>query len=286
MKISLILATWNRTEEVHRLLESLARQTYRNFEVVMVDQNSDDRLADLVATYRSRFELARVKAPPRGHAAANNVGLPFVTGDIIGFLDDDCWYPRETLSSLVANFLGRPGFGAITGREASSEQEVTNARFDLEAGEVTLWNIWRRHISFTMFFRSAELGDLRFNESLGTGAGTRWGAGEETDYLLRFMEMGHRVYYDPDLVVCHPDWGLGPFTPAYYRKARSYGMGMGRLLRTYRFPAPIILKYLVRPLGGMVLYAVTGRFQRARYYFAMLCGRLGGWILSGRAADV
>ena len=165
------------------------------------------------------------------------------------------------------------------------QTEITNTRFDLEAGEVSLRNIWRRHISITMFFRRAAAGDLRFNTGLGIGAGTKWGAGEDTDFLLRFMAKGHTVFYYPSIVVCHPDWGQGPFTEAYYRKAHSYAMGMGRLLRVNRFPPDIALNYLLRPAGGVMWALLQGNPKLAGYYRAVLAGRITGWREAERTSE-
>jgi glycosyltransferase involved in cell wall biosynthesis len=282
MIFSLIVTTRGRTKELIKLFETLVSQTYREFDVIVVDQNEDDRVTKIVAEYADVMSIRHVFAEPKGKAAANNVGLKLATGDIVCFPDDDCWYPSDLLQKAAELFVAHPGWTAITGRESASETRITNTRFDLQAGEINLRNIWRRHISFTMFFRRCEIGDLEFNVELGIGAGTKWGAGEDTDFLLKFMKAGRTVHYDPRLVVCHPDWGQGPMTEAYYRKAHAYGMGMGRLLRAHEFPAGIVLKYIVRPAGGMLLSALRGRPGGARYYREVLVGRLSGWIETAR----
>ncbi len=282
MTFSLIVATRGRTEELVKLFESLLSQTLKTFEVIVVDQNEDDRLERIVASYRCAFPLIHLCVSPRGKAAANNAGIEVANSDVIAFPDDDCWYPPRLLAE-VAHFLRlHPDSAAVTGRESASAVAPTNNRFDVESGEITKANVWRRHISFTMFFRRVIVGRLRFDENLGVGAGTRWGAGEDTDFLLRFIKAGNRVSYVSDLVVCHPDWGRGPVSESYYRKARSYGMGMGRLLRTHRFPAQIVLKYFIRPAGGAVLSALRGSPAAFRYYLAVFQGRFMGWMLSGQ----
>jgi glycosyltransferase involved in cell wall biosynthesis len=259
-------------------LHSLTAQTLQDFDVIVVDQNDDDRLVAVVDEYRTALSIKHLFVEPRGKASANNEGLALAKGEVVAFPDDDCWYPADLLRNVARLLDSNLRWAAVTGREASDEESATNTRFDLHAGEIDLYNIWRRHISFTMFFRRAAMSGLLFNVELGVGAGTKWGAGEDTDFLLRFMRGGHEVFYDPALVVCHPDWGRGPFTEAYYRKAHSYAMGMGRLLRTHEFPVQIVLKYIVRPAGGMILSALKGSPGAARYYQAVLTGRLTGWM--------
>lgn len=281
MKLSLILATRGRTAELYRLFDSLVSQTYQDFELIVVDQNEDDRIGEVLAKYQETLGWQHIRSNTRGHAAANNVGLRVATGDIIVIPDDDCWYPADIFARLVQMFREHPEWDGLTGREAAAENLPINLRrFDTETGQVTIGNVWRRHISFTMFFRRSKLKVLFYDETLGVGAGTRWGSGEETDYLLQFMRAGNHVHYDPALVVYHPDWGDGPYTAASFRKAHSYGMGMGRVLRTHPFPGSLICKYLVRPLGGTVIAMLSGRLNKARYHWSIFTGRFNGWLAS------
>jgi glycosyltransferase involved in cell wall biosynthesis len=278
--VSLVVSTRWRTSELKRLLESLLAQTYKTFEVIVVDQNSDDLVVSLLQDYSERLTIKHVRSSRPGHAAGSNAGLRVCSGDIVGFPDDDCWYAPDSLRRVVDMFEAHPEWHGITGCEASAENIVNPRRFDQVAGQVTRKNIWRRHISFAAFFRRADLAGLFYDESLGIGAETIWGAGEETDFLLHFLERGCFVYYDPSLKVCHPDWGQGPYTRAAITKARRYGMGMGRILQTHRFPASLTLKYFARPLLGGAYTLVRGRPRKAVYHWSIFVGRTTGWTIS------
>jgi glycosyltransferase involved in cell wall biosynthesis len=278
--VSLIVATRGRTQELKRLLESLAVQTYQNFDVVIVDQNEDERVLPIIENYRQKVNLRHLRSATHGHAAANNVGLRVCEGDIIGFPDDDCWYAPDLLDRVIDIFDAHQEWQAISGSEAPTGSALTNQRFDQEPGPVALSNLWRRHISFSIFYRRRNLAGLFYDESLGIGAGTLWGSGEETEYLLQFMKRGYLVQYEPSLMVYHPDWGRGPYTLAAIAKARRYGMGMGRLLRTHEFPASLTLKYIVRPFLGGAYTMMRGNPRKAVYHWAIFFGRTAGWVLS------
>lgn len=278
--VSLVVATRWRTRELKRLLESLLAQTYKTFEVIVADQNEDDRLAPLLQDYCERLTIKRVRSANRGHSAGSNAGLRICAGDIVGFPDDDCWYAPDLLRRVVDMFEAHPEWRGITGCEASAESVVSTHRFDQVAGPVTRQNIWRRHISFAAFFRAADLTGLFYDERLGIGAGTIWGSGEETDFLLQFIERGCVVQYDPSVAVYHPDWGQGPYTMAVLTKARRYGMGMGRLLQTHRFPALVTLKYFSRPLLGGAYTLIRGKPGKAVYHWSIFLGRTTGWMVS------
>jgi glycosyltransferase involved in cell wall biosynthesis len=55
MRFSIIIATIHRTEEILRLLKSIADQQYNDLEILIVDQNNDERLNPILSQYRSRF---------------------------------------------------------------------------------------------------------------------------------------------------------------------------------------------------------------------------------------
>jgi glycosyltransferase involved in cell wall biosynthesis len=278
--VSLIVGSRHRSLEVRRLLDSLLAQTYRSFEVILVDQNEDDRLGPVVEDYRHILCLRHIRSASRGHAAALNVGLGICAGDIVGFPDDDCWYAPDLLQRLTTMFEAHPEWHGITGCEAPTADAVRQERFDRVPGRVTQKNVLRRHISFAMFFRRASLGGLVFNERLGIGAGTIWGAGEETEFVLQSMARGCCLQYEPTLVVFHPDWGQGPYTIAALAKARRYGMAMGRLLEVHGFPASLTLRYLARPLLGGAYTFLLGRPKKAVYHWAIFLGRATGYVIS------
>jgi glycosyltransferase involved in cell wall biosynthesis len=89
MKVSLILATVNRVNELEIFLKSLSNQTYQKFELILVDQNMDARLNEIVNKYRSTCKIKHIQAE-RGLSKARNVGFHHITGDIVAFPDDDC----------------------------------------------------------------------------------------------------------------------------------------------------------------------------------------------------
>src|SRR5690349_10889036 len=113
--ISLLLATVGRTAELENFLLHLDAQTYRCFELIVIDQNPDDRLVAILSEYGQRFPIRHCRSG-RGLSRARNVGLPAATGDVIAFPDDDCWYPPDLLQQVAAIFSENPAVDGITGR--------------------------------------------------------------------------------------------------------------------------------------------------------------------------
>ena len=270
MTFSLVLATVNRTEPLYLLLNSLAAQTHQDFKLIVIDQNPDDRVTKILSDYQGRFPIVHVRAEKRGKAHANNVGLEYADGEVIHFPDDDAWYPNDLFERVEHFFRNHPEYGGFTGRES-------NGKWDTKPGSVTKFNVWRRHISFTMFFRREAVRDLRFDEELGVGAGSKWGAGEDTDFLLRGMRRSP-IYYHPEAIVFHPEWANRPFTESKIAKARSYGMGMGHVLRIHSYPLLFASYHALRPAAHAVVSFLRNDPEKARFHWAIFQGRLRGWL--------
>jgi len=276
-KFSLIMATVGRTEEVKRFLEHLDRQTYRDFELIVVDQNPDDRLIPVLEAYKKRFPILHLRSE-RGLSRARNVGLRHISGDIVAFPDDDCWYPPDLLERVARFSQEHPDIDVLTGRSVDENGEPSNGRWGNRAGLINQFNIWRRAISYSIFFKREvveKVGD--FDESLGVGAETPWGAGEETDYLLRALKRDCYLYYDPEVVVYHPQ-PVKHHDRKSIAKARTYAAGIGRVLRKHKYPFWFILYSFLRTSVGIVLAFAMGHFELARFGWASLKGRVRGWL--------
>ncbi|MBA3734326.1 MAG: glycosyltransferase [Actinobacteria bacterium] len=274
----LVVATVDRTKELQRLFESLERQAHPAFRVLLVDQNEDDRLDEIIRRHPS-LEVKHLRAP-RGLSRARNAALAHLRADLVAFPDDDCVYPEDLLQRIARRFAVDASLGGLTGRAADLHGQsaatwpVTAA--EVTAAEVTRENLWQRAISFTIFLRSSVVGVVgAFDEELGLGSGQPWSSGEETDYLIRALDTGVRIEYDPELVVLHDEKTFGP---AALRSAGAReGASIGYLLRKHRYSAGTVGKMFVRPLGGAAVSLVRREPARARFYLSTLRGRLAGY---------
>ena len=201
--VSLIVATLNRVAEVDRLLTSLDGQIYKQFEVIVVDQNPDERLVPLFEKH-PELVIKHLRSQP-GISRARNAGLCAADGDIIAIPDDDCWYPKQLLGQVAVWFRSHPEFGILNVVKRSAENELVGPNWPAAALNCTRADVWRCAISSALFMRRSvceAVGD--FNEALGVGAASRYQSGEETDYVLRALEQGFQMWYEPSLTVHHP----------------------------------------------------------------------------------
>lgn len=275
MKFSLIMGTLGRKDEVGEFLASLQRQDHRDFELLIVDQNPDERLAPLIERYRRHFRILRYRSAP-GLSRARNVGLRYATGDVIAFPDDDCWYPDGLLSYVARRLEARPTLDGLTGRFVDGEGR-SEGRWLGHTQLLNRFSVWRGAISFSIFLKRRLVERIGgFDEALGVGAGTPWGAGEETEFLLRGLEAGGQVEFDRDLVLHHPV-KTAEFDDAAIERQRRYEAGFGRVIRRGGFPGWYFPYVCSRTLAGSLLALFSGERARARFKWHSVLARVGGW---------
>src|SRR4051794_3826585 len=114
MRFSLITATLDRSEELSALLSSLSAQTNADFELIVVDQNDDDRLLPVLAGFPA-LKIQHLRCPVRALSLARNQGLQSATGQIVAFPDDDCLYKPETLAIVDSCFATDPALALLSG---------------------------------------------------------------------------------------------------------------------------------------------------------------------------
>jgi glycosyltransferase involved in cell wall biosynthesis len=121
-RISVVVPLYNKAPYVRRTLDSIARQTFTDFELVVVDDGSTDESAEIVRLFADR-RVRLVTQMNLGPGAARNRGIEEARGDLIAFLDaDDEWLPEyleegvaqldrygPNVASVTSGYLTEPG---------------------------------------------------------------------------------------------------------------------------------------------------------------------------------
>ncbi|MFB6273390.1 MAG: glycosyltransferase family 2 protein [Salinibacter sp.] len=290
MKFSLIVATKDRYEQLDQLLKSLIAQRYGDFELIIVDQNQDDRLLPLVQQYQHEICIIHTYSEV-GLSRARNKGTEVSKGDIVAFPDDDCFYPPDILSHVHEFMTRYTRCDGVLGRRlwneryiqvnAPTDHPVTVDKFNATTSancKKLVKALFASHNpspvnSSTMFLRRGSLTAVDgFDETLGLGAGTLWGGGEDVDLIVRMLKCKFTVYFANHLVVYHPKPDFTDFQKGY-----QFGTGMGKVLEKNEYPAWFKLYHLLRSLSMVPYGIVHGRWRQARYYWAVFRGKWAGW---------
>ena len=272
--LSLILATVGRTSELNRLFDSLIAQSFRNFEVIVVDQNHDERLLPVLQRARSLgIVLKHLRHHPPNLALARNTGIAAASGTWLGFPDDDCWYEPPMLDRVILRSRRRDAPRGVICRWVEQDTAVPPGLLS-----------WQRSCRFrdipvssiTLFFQRSLVNELGgFDGRLGVG---QWfGAAEETDIVLRALRAGALLAHEPAAHVHHklePSHASG--NAQARTAARHRARGTGALYAKHKLPLWVILRGLTAPVLRPLLKGRMG--AELAHGMAVTRGRLDGWL--------
>ena len=100
-KVTVIIPAYNAAEFLHEAIDSALGQTYREFEVIVIDDGSSDKTEDIALSYGSKINF--IKTSNQGVAKARNTGIEAATGEFVAFLDsDDIWESNKLERQIMA----------------------------------------------------------------------------------------------------------------------------------------------------------------------------------------
>lgn len=103
MKISVIIACKNEKDTVEKTIESVLSQSYKNFEIIVLDGNSTDGTLEILQNYQDKIRL--VKGQAEGIYSAMNEGINLSTGDLLYFLNaNDSLFSNDVFEEIIQNF--------------------------------------------------------------------------------------------------------------------------------------------------------------------------------------
>src|SRR6478672_3712565 len=97
---SIIIPVYNRPDEVRELLESLTRQTYRHFEVLVIEDGSKQPCESIVRSFADRLDIRYYFKENSGQGFTRNYGFQRATGDYLVVFDSDCLVPPHYFAAV------------------------------------------------------------------------------------------------------------------------------------------------------------------------------------------
>ncbi|WP_267361662.1 MULTISPECIES: glycosyltransferase family A protein [unclassified Methylobacterium] len=281
---SLIVSTIGQTLHFERFLDSLVAQQFKDFEVIVIDQSGGVAIQDQLDAFRERLLIVYTTSA-RGLSLGRNRGLTLARGELVAFPDDDCWY-KEDLLKQVHETLRSKHLDGVFGRCIDNFDKSVAGRHSNNAQLVSKHNVWKCGVSATIFIRRSAIEKIGlFDTTIGLGSETQFLSGEETDLILRGINLKLAFFYDPSIVVLHDSSTEVSFAR---RAARtwSYGLGMGLVLRRHQYGFLFVFYCVIRPIIGAAAGLTTGRFRVAVIRIVRAAARLEGWRRAGRADTV
>ncbi len=209
-RASIVIPTWNGAELLAACLRSLRAQTFRAFEVVVVDNGSTDRTRAMLAQEFGEVRLVPLPAN-RGFAPATNAGLRAARGEILVCLNNDVEAEPEWLAALVAALDARPDVGSVASKMMDAKRPgIIDAAGDGMA--LVAWNLGRGQADGPRFREGREIlsacaGAAAYRRAVFDRVGwfdeTYFAWFEDVDLGIRAQLAGWRCWYEPGAVVRH-----------------------------------------------------------------------------------
>jgi glycosyltransferase involved in cell wall biosynthesis len=204
MFFSIIIPLYNRPQEIKELLETLMLQTYKQFEVLVIEDGSTDDAGDIVKGFSDKLDLKYFVKQNEGQGFTRNFGFERAIGDYFIIFDSDCLIPANYLE-IVNNSLATNYLDAYGGPDAShpSFTPVQKAISYAMTSPFTTGGIRGNKKGIGQFHpRSFNMGVSRKAwEKVGGFIITR--SGEDIEYSIRIHSSGFKIGLISEAKVYH-----------------------------------------------------------------------------------
>jgi len=241
-KVSVIILTKNSVATVQKSIESIFQQTRKPDEVVAVDGNSSDGTLDIV----KKYPVQLITEPGWGFGYARNLGVKNASGDIVFFLDSDCYAEPDWIENALSHFDFNPTIAGVTGRTRLWNTESGVARFLACVGGrmsmATEEKTVRIAPTMNLALRREVINEAgAFDDTLIRC--------EDTDLTYKISQ-NHRILYDPNVTI----WFRGsPNLRTASRKCVRHFIGVGQLFAKHGLKSSFVRFNL--PIRGFLLIA-------------------------------
>ena len=204
MKYSFIIPVYNRPDEVDELLDSLTRQAFRDFEVVVVEDGSVVPCKDIVDKYADRLSIHYYNKPNSGPGQTRNYGVDRANGEYMLILDSDCILPDRYLEAVESE-LEKQKADAFGGPDRAHESftDVQKAINYAMTSFFTTGGIRGGTKKLDKFYpRSFNMG-VRKDVYQALGGFSKMRFGEDIDFSIRIFKGGYQCRLFPEAWVWH-----------------------------------------------------------------------------------
>ena len=211
--VTVIIPTYNRCNLLAHAIDSVLRQSYKDFELLVIDDGSTDNTRQAVADIKNN-RIKYFHKNNGGASSARNLGLKNTQGQFICFLDSDDLWPNNFLQTMTANLQNNPQYGAaycmrtLLFQDGSKKPSYQKEFFS--SGQITEKLFQKTFIQTSAIcFRKNVLEGIFFDESLTNG--------EDVDVWLR-VSTRTKFLFVPDIQITYRQQTATPDSPPFHPK--------------------------------------------------------------------
>ena len=177
MKVSIIIPVYNSYKTLSRCLDSIISQTYTNIEIIIINNNSNDKSINIINKYTKKDKrIIALSEKNRGVSYARNLGINKSTGDYIMFVDSDDYIEQNAVEVLIDNIKNnkcnviRAYFKSDVKTYDNQKKYLQNhLYYKKEINNILIPNILNQSIGsyiWLLLIKKDLLNNIKFNEKL------------------------------------------------------------------------------------------------------------------------
>lgn len=212
--VSIVIVNWNRKNDVLRAIQSIYEQTYKNIEIIVVDNASTDGSQHEIKKKYPDVKLIEMPHSDFSACYTFNVGMKAAKGEIVAIMDNDATFEKDWVEKVVSTFRKHKDIGAITSKIVNHYKEHFYFKYDE-------WPDYKNDEEYDIYtFRGCGFAVRKeVLEKIGYYPEEFEIYVNEDDLAARIWNAGYRIRYFSDIVAHHytsqvqrPSWRLVYYT--------------------------------------------------------------------------
>jgi GT2 family glycosyltransferase len=283
--VSVIIPTFNRNLSLCNTLSCLFKQSYKNYEIIVIDQSNRkfEEKSIFLLNNKNKFKYLTAKIP--NASRARNMGISKARGSLFLFLDDDVLFDKNLIKNHVKNYTDIR-IGAITGRVTSNEEKESENR-SIKVGRISWYGKFTDNFSSTIrqevdtaitcnaSWKKTCLDEVGLFDEKFTGP-----IREDSDLSLRTKKKGYKIIFDPTSVVRHVRDQTGGFRKTEGKINWYIGFFKSETYFFIKHFPKVLLPFILLTRLKWVLYSALNaiRYRNILYLQAPFLGIYRGLI--------
>ncbi|MDR0385698.1 MAG: glycosyltransferase [Prevotellaceae bacterium] len=255
VRFSIIVPVYNRPDEAEELLNSLSRQSSKNFELVVVEDGSNMPSNEIVERFNAQLNIKYITKPNTGRSDSRNAGMKNASGDYFVFFDSDCIIPCHYFETLERELNGN--YADCFGGPDNAHKSFSDTQKAINYAMTSFWTtggIRGGKVNMEKFTpRTFNMGFSR--QVYDAVGGFKDMFGEDIDLSIRIRNAGFSIKLYGDAFVYHKRRGD---LRKFYRQVNIFGIARINLYKLYpQALKPVHALPAIFTIGSFALVAAS-----------------------------